>query len=185
MTMTTSRSHRLRLLAVVVVALGVQGGPGVRGSELQKQTEAVAAKIEQKAEHTEKVEGSDDLVKDTIKVKAGADGEPVIEQKGEASFYGPGFQGEATASGEKYDQREHTAAHPTLPLGSEATVTNLDTGKSVDVEINDRGPYTKGRDIDLSRQAAKEIGLDTEGAAPVKIEAKIPPGGDAQKAASD
>jgi len=61
-----------------------------------------------------------------------------------------------------------------LPLGTEATVTNLETGKSVEVEINDRGPYTKGRDLDLSRKAAKEIGMKEDGAAPVKLEAKVP-----------
>jgi rare lipoprotein A len=98
----------------------------------------------------------------------------VIEQVGEASWYGKGFHREKTASGEKFDQHDLTAAHPTLPLGTEATVTNLETGKSVDVEINDRGPYTKGRDLDLSREAAKEIGMKENGAAPVKIEAKVP-----------
>lgn len=144
--------------------------------EAQQQAEAVAEKVEKKAERTEKAEGkNDDLVEDSVKVKTDGNGEPVIEQKGEASFYGKGFHGKETASGEKFNQHDHTAAHPTLPLGSEATVTNLETGKSVEVEINDRGPYAKGRNIDLSKKAAKEIGLDKEGVAPVKIEAKIPP----------
>jgi rare lipoprotein A len=113
-------------------------------------------------------------VKDRVEVKVDAKDEAVIEQVGEASWYGKGFHREKTASGEKFDQHDLTAAHPTLPLGTEATVTNLETGKSVDVEINDRGPYTKGRDLDLSREAAKEIGMKENGAAPVKIEAKVP-----------
>jgi rare lipoprotein A len=60
-------------------------------------------------------------------------------------------------------------------LGTNATVTNLETGSSVEVEINDRGPYTKGRDIDLSKGAAKELGMTKDGVAPVKIEAEVAP----------
>ena len=92
-------------------------------------------------------------------------------EQGEASWYGPGFQGKKTASGETYDQNELTAAHRKLPLGSEATVTNLETGKKVDVEINDRGPYVRGRKIDLSKAAAKKLDMLDDGTAPVRIEA--------------
>jgi rare lipoprotein A len=99
----------------------------------------------------------------------------VVEQVGEASFYGHGFHGKKTATGEKFDQNDLTAAHPTLPLGTTATVTNLETGNSVDVKINDRGPYVKGRDIDLSKRAAKELGMTKDGVAPVKIEAEVAP----------
>ena len=60
-------------------------------------------------------------------------------------------------------------------MGTQATVTNLKTGNSVDVKINDRGPYVKGRDIDLSKRAAKELGMTKEGVAPVKIEAEVAP----------
>lgn len=142
--------------------------------EVPPQVEAIAEKVEKKATQTEKVEGKNDLVKDQVEVKVDAEDEAVVEQVGEASWYGKGFHGKKTASGEKFDQNDLTAAHPTLPLGTEATVTNLETGKSVEVEINDRGPYTKGRDLDLSRKAAKEIGMTKDGAAPVKIEAKVP-----------
>jgi rare lipoprotein A len=114
-------------------------------------------------------------VKDKVTVKEGEKGQPIIEQRGEASYYGPGFQGKTTATGEKFDQNERTAAHPALPMGTKATVTNLENGKSVDVQINDRGPYVKGRDIDLSKKAAKELGMTKDGVAPVKIEAEIPP----------
>jgi rare lipoprotein A len=99
----------------------------------------------------------------------------VVEQVGEASFYGPGFHGKKTATGERFDQNDLTAAHPTLPLGTKATVTNLETGDSVEVKINDRGPYAKGRDIDLSKGAAKELGMTKDGVAPVKIEAEVAP----------
>jgi rare lipoprotein A len=102
--------------------------------------------------------------------------EPTIEEVGQASWYGPGFHGKKTASGETFNQHQLTAAHPTLPLGSRAEVTNLETGKSVTVKINDRGPFVDGRHIDLSRAAAKKIGLTPkEGLAPVKIEATLSP----------
>ena len=96
---------------------------------------------------------------------------PKVEQVGEASWYGPALDGKETASGETFDQNALTAAHPTLPLGTKAVVTNLKTGKSVEVTINDRGPYAKGRKIDLSRAAAKRIGMTKQGVAQVKIAA--------------
>jgi rare lipoprotein A len=101
-------------------------------------------------------------------------GTPATTQFGTASWYGPGFHGQETASGETFDQHALTAAHRTLPLGTEATVTNLETGQSVQVTINDRGPYVKGRQLDLSQAAAKQIGLTKKGVAKVKIEAKRP-----------
>ena len=114
-------------------------------------------------------------MKDKVTVNQGDNGKPVVEQVGEASFYGPGFHGKKTAIGDKFDQNDKTAAHPTLPLGTKATVTNLDNGNSVEVQINDRGPYVKGRDIDLSKGAAKELGMTKDGVAPVKIEAEVIP----------
>jgi rare lipoprotein A len=92
-----------------------------------------------------------------------------VQQVGEASWYGPPHQGKETASGETFNQNELTAAHPTLPLGTTATVTNLETGKSVKVKINDRGPYVKGRKIDLSRAAARKLGMTKKGVTKVKI----------------
>jgi rare lipoprotein A len=88
-----------------------------------------------------------------------------------ASWYGPGFHGRETASGEPFNQHALTAAHRTLPLGTKAKVTNLDTGQSVHVKINDRGPYVPGRHLDLSRAAAALLGLLKKGVAKVKIEA--------------
>ena len=89
---------------------------------------------------------------------------------GTASWYGPGFHGKKTASGEIYDQTKLTAAHKTLPLGTKARVTNLDNGSAVEVEINDRGPFVDGRIIDLSRAAAGALGLIESGTAPVRVE---------------
>ena len=78
---------------------------------------------------------------------------------GTASWYGPGFHGKKTASGERFNQYGLTAAHKTLPLGSRVKVTNLSNGQSVVVTINDRGPYVRGRMIDLSQGAKNAIGM--------------------------
>jgi len=97
---------------------------------------------------------------------------------GKASFYGGGdsTDGQTTANGETFDHHDHTAASKVIPLGSEAKVTNLKTGKSTTVTVTDRGPHVPGRKIDLSKDAAKEIGLTKkEGVAPVKIEVTKPP----------
>lgn len=80
-------------------------------------------------------------------------------QRGKASWYGSRFQGRRTASGERYDMNALTAAHKTLPFGTMVRVRSLRTGQEVDVRINDRGPYTPGRVIDVSRSAAKALGL--------------------------
>ncbi len=94
-------------------------------------------------------------------------------QKGTASWYGPGFNGKKTASGEKFDMNKFSAAHRKLPFGTKVRVTNLNNGKSVIVRINDRGPFKKGRVIDLSKKAAEQIGLIKSGVAPVKIELAV------------
>jgi len=86
-----------------------------------------------------------------------------------ASWYGEPYHGRRTASGEIYDMHEMTAAHKTLPFGTVVKVNRRDTGADVKVRINDRGPFIEGRIIDLSYAAAKEIGLDRDGVAPVKI----------------
>ncbi len=153
---------------------------GVTGEEdkTEQKAEAVAAKVEKKSTQTEKTEGKNDPVKDKVSVKTGKQDGPVLEQIGKASWYGKGFHGKKTASGEIFNQYNLTAAHPTLPMGTEATVTNLETGESVDVIINDRGPYRYGRDIDLSKKAAEKIGMIKDGTAPVRIESKIPPEND-------
>lgn len=89
---------------------------------------------------------------------------------GMASWYGPGFHGGRTANGERFDQYSLTAAHPSLPFGTPVRVINTYTGRSVVVRINDRGPFTGGRVIDLSKGAARKIGLLSSGVAPVRVE---------------
>jgi rare lipoprotein A len=91
-------------------------------------------------------------------------------QTGTASWYGPGFHGKPTASGVIYDQNDLTAAHQTLPLGTRVVVTNLDTGSSTEVTINDRGPFAKDRIIDLSFAAGKALGMIGPGTIPVHVE---------------
>lgn len=86
-----------------------------------------------------------------------------------ASWYGPGFNGRRTASGEIFNQNKLTAASRTIPIGSRVRVTNLQNGRSVNVRINDCGPYVKGRGIDLSRRAAQRIGLLHRGVERVRI----------------
>jgi rare lipoprotein A len=97
---------------------------------------------------------------------------PVVggRQEGVASWYGPGFHGRRTANGEIYDQYELTAAHQTLPLGTRVMVTSLSNGRSVEVRINDRGPFVDGRIVDLSYAAASVIGMVGPGTMPVRLE---------------
>src|SRR5215470_15682623 len=97
---------------------------------------------------------------------------PVVggRQEGIASWYGPGFHGRRTANGEIYDQYELTAAHQTLPLGTRVMVTSLANGRSVEVRINDRGPFVGGRVIDLSYAAASVIDMIGPGTAMVRVE---------------
>jgi rare lipoprotein A len=80
-------------------------------------------------------------------------------QRGLASWYGPGFHGRRTASGEKFNANGLTAAHRTLPFGARVKVTNERTGRSIVVRINDRGPFVRGRVIDLSKASAQAIGV--------------------------
>jgi rare lipoprotein A len=95
---------------------------------------------------------------------------PRVSQTGIASWYGPGFHGKTTASGIIYNQHDLTAAHQTLPLGTRVLVTNLDNGRSIEVLINDRGPFAKGRIIDLSYAAGESLGMIGPGTIPVRIE---------------
>ena len=89
---------------------------------------------------------------------------------GAASWYGPGFIGKKTASGDIFDPTKFTAAHRTIPLGRRVRITHLANGKSVEVVINDRGPYTEGRMIDLSQAAANALGMIGHGIAKVRVE---------------
>ena len=92
-----------------------------------------------------------------------------VHQKGEASWYGPGFAGKKTASGVVFRPWKKSAAHPTLPMGTVLRVTRVDNNKSVRVIVNDRGPYAKGRIIDLSKRAARKLDMIDAGVATVEI----------------
>ena len=87
-----------------------------------------------------------------------------------ASWYGPGFHGQKTANGEIYDQMAFTAAHKSLKFGTLLKITNLKNNNSVVVRINDRGPYIHGRDLDLSKAAALELGFLRKGVSKIKVE---------------
>jgi rare lipoprotein A len=91
-------------------------------------------------------------------------------QRGLATFYGAEQQGGPTASGERFDRNKLTAAHRTLPLGTRVRVTNTRNGRSVEVRINDRGPYGKNRIIDLSEAAARRLDMIDAGVVPVTVE---------------
>ena len=90
-------------------------------------------------------------------------------QIGKGSWYGKRFQGKRTANGERYNMYSYTAAHRTFPFNSMVKVTNLKNGRSIIVRINDRGPYHRGRIIDLSYLAAKKLGYAKKGVAKLKI----------------
>ena len=106
-----------------------------------------------------------------VRVKLG------YQQRGIASWYGNPYHGRATASGEIYDMERLTAAHPRLPFGVTTRVENLQNGKTVDVKINDRGPFVRGRIIDLSRAAARQIDLLGPGITRVRIRVIAAPAG--------
>ncbi|MBD9485455.1 septal ring lytic transglycosylase RlpA family protein [Pseudomonas sp. PDM14] len=90
--------------------------------------------------------------------------------EGKASYYGKRHHGNKTASGERFDQNAMTAAHRTLPFGTQVRVTNLDNDRSVVVRINDRGPYGRGRIIDVSQRAAEQLDMLRSGVVPVRVQ---------------
>lgn len=105
------------------------------------------------------------VIQGTIQVAVAAD-----VQEGEASYYADSLNGSTTASGQPYDKNALSAAHRTLAFGTRVRVTYLKTGQSVEVVINDRGPHAKGRIIDLSGAAAKQLGLIDAGHGKVRLE---------------
>jgi len=105
-------------------------------------------------------------------------------QRGVASWYGPGFHGRLTANGERFDMNELTAAHKTLPFGTRVLVHNPRTGKEVVVRINDRGPFIKGRMLDLSKASAKALGFKSRGHDAVVLREVLPARADGELVAS-
>ena len=164
---TFSRRNEPSLgMVFLLVSTLVQGGSVVPGSPIAvKPQSAEAATLDDSAvpAKNERAQG-----KATRQPNSRETQKKVI--RGRASWYGPGFHGKKTASGEIFDQGRLTAAHKTLPLGTKAKVTNLKNGNSVEVEINDRGPYVGDRVIDLSRAAANALGFVESGLTLVRIE---------------
>ena len=155
-------------LIVLIVSSLLQGSGVIPGSPLEKTQSAEAATLE---------ESSDKTNNETAQLKPrpqrqGRSRESLHKKviRGQASWYGPGFHGKKTASGEPFDQGKLTAAHKTIPLGTKAKVTNLQNGNTVEVEINDRGPYVGQRVIDVSRAAANALGFVESGLTLVRIE---------------
>jgi rare lipoprotein A len=103
-----------------------------------------------------------------------------LEEVGLASWYGAPHHGRRTASGEIYDMHRMTAAHKTLPFGTRLLVTNRDTGRTAEVRINDRGPFVRGRILDVSYAAARQLGVTAEGVFPVRLRVISMPGGKAE-----
>jgi rare lipoprotein A len=95
---------------------------------------------------------------------------PEAAQRGAVSLYGPGFEGRKTASGEPFDPQAMTMAHRTLPFGTKVRVTNLENRRSVEVKVNDRGPFVEGRIADLSIGAAQRIGMVADGVVEAMLE---------------
>ncbi len=95
-----------------------------------------------------------------------------ITETGDASYYGDQFVGRPMANGKRFSQHKLTAAHKTLPLGTKVKIINLTNHRKIKVRITDRGPFVKGRIIDLSKKAAKRIDMVNEGVVPVKIKYK-------------
>jgi rare lipoprotein A (peptidoglycan hydrolase) len=148
-------------LAVIlsVASLGAGAASGPSSLEAAKVTHQPVAKIDAGQQQTRK----------TSSPKSAAN-KAKPYQIGTASWYGTQFQGKLTASGEPFDMRDFTAAHPSLPLGTFVKVTNLRNGKAVVVRINDRGPVVDGRIIDVSYNAARALGFNERGLQKVRLE---------------
>jgi len=95
-----------------------------------------------------------------------------VKEEGKASYYADKFNGRKTASGSTFRQRKRTAAHRTLPFGTKLKVKNLDNGRTVHVKVTDRGPFVQGRMLDLSKKAARKLGMLQQGVANVEIRYK-------------
>ena len=97
-------------------------------------------------------------------------------QRGMASYYHDSLHGNKTASGQVYNKNRFSAAHKSLPLGTKIRVTDTKTGRSIVVRVNDRGPFVRGRILDLSKQAAKELGIVKKGVAKIELRVLSKPG---------
>ena len=155
------RTHwRPQLFAAALIMLSVSG---CATDQTSKQTAQDAEETTEVVQNSTTAQTSEaDLSVETV------DTAEVVE--GKASWYGPGFYGNKTTSGDVLEKGTMTAAHSSLPMGTELKVTRLDTGESVTVEINDRKPFKQGTVIDLAHGAAEALDIDDDGTASVSIE---------------
>lgn len=164
-------SFRTMFLAAAIILPAASGGPALadEGVVSQAKFAATFAAIPAPTRKFDTPAGAVDLSQIQIPVEA----EPATTLRtlgsGVASYYGKQFAGRRTASGERFNPAQLTAAHKTLPFGTMVLVTNPNNGKSVTVRINDRGPYSHGRMIDLSSAAAEKIGLIARGHGTVEL----------------
>jgi rare lipoprotein A len=167
------RAGALALVAAALVAAGCSRAP--RPEPMPGETGANAPHVPSDPElKRERAKDEDrardrDRNRDDDRDRDDDEGEG-FSQRGMASYYGSEFEGRRTASGDRYRGAQLTAAHRTLPFGTRVRVTNLANGKSVEVVINDRGPHVKGRIVDLSKRAAREIDMVRAGLARVRLE---------------
>jgi len=140
------------LLIVLVFVSACASSPALRGGQSQLQSRSGTLEVEKPSEQASAAK-------------------PAHGQIGLASWYGRPYHGRTTASGETYDMNAMTAAHRTLPFGTRVLVTNLENGKFVKLTINDRGPFIKGRIIDVSRKGARVLGFEKQGLTRVQVTA--------------
>ena len=155
-------------LVVLLVSSLLQGGGVIPGSPLEQTQSAEAATLDDSSGKT-----NNEAAHANPKLRRQVNSRESVHKKvirGQASWYGPGFHGKKTASGKIFDRGKLTAAHKTIPLGTKAKITNLQNGNSVEVEINDRGPYIGQRVLDVSHAAANALGFVESGLTLVRIE---------------
>lgn len=157
----------LAVLTAVLILASCGGGEAARSTSLAGQPAAPPTDVPYKLGRPYVVKGIRYVPRD----------DRSYDRVGLASWYGKEFHGRTTASGRKFNMYEMTAAHPTLPIGTEVRVTNLANERSVIVVVTDRGPFTKGRIIDLSWAAARYLGFVSHGTARVRVTYHRPPRG--------
>lgn len=145
----------MRIQAILISALVLTAGCAASTYPLNPQLAAQVGLEDQSVSHTERV-GHDPAAGKVV-------------QQGRCSWYGPGFHGRRTSNGEIFDKNALTAAHPTLPFGSQVEVTDRDSGKTIRVRINDRGPFVHSRILDLSYAAAARLDILHKGVANVEL----------------
>lgn len=162
--MKPSRCKNLILTALAIAALSLATGCSSEKSTSKQTTHrAVTSSAQSSKKTSTTTKGNTSSKTTTNSGKTSAKKTTGKTEKGQASYYADKFHGRATASGEKYDKKKLTGAHRTLPFGTIVRVTNTANGKSVDVRINDRGPFKAGRIVDVSRAAAEKLDMITAG----------------------